>query len=216
MKKVIVVCRAGPRSNKWPWPIPSSCQRNSLSPLDWRPLFCAAPGVAGIAPLLATATALAGWIFPGGESLPGIGETWPGRDLLKKFILVPVLSACLHGHHLRRCRGATGRLCQGAIVLRVFHAGDLHLAVNLRTFSNGDPRCGDIATDFPRGSNLHPLPATQCSRHFSSDDNLAGINVRGNFAVRADGDAAIGEMDGALHLAVDIQVIAAPNFALYQ
>src|ERR1019366_6301580 len=148
MKKVIVVCRAGPRSNKWPWPIPSSCQRNSLRPLDWRPPFGATPDLAGGVPAFATDTAVAGWIFPGGECLCGKAETWPGSNLLKKFILVPVLSACLHGHCLRHCRGTSGRLPRGTIILRAIRAGDLHLAVNLRSFSNGNPQGCDIATNF--------------------------------------------------------------------
>src|SRR5450755_3440854 len=139
MKKVIVVCRAGPRSNKWPWPIPSSCQRNSLRPLDWRPPLGATPELAEGAPEFATATAVAGWIFPGGECLCGKAETWPGSNLVKKFILVPVLSACLHAHSLRHGRVATGRLRRGTIILGAIRAGDLHFAVNLRAFSDRDP-----------------------------------------------------------------------------
>src|SRR5689334_4115424 len=102
MKKVIVVCRAGPRSNRCPWPIPSSCQRNSFRPFDWRPVFAATPAAAEAeVGVFGTVTAVAGGIFPGGIRLSGNGGPWPGRDLLKKFILVPAVSTSLHGHSRR-------------------------------------------------------------------------------------------------------------------
>src|SRR5579872_597244 len=144
MKNVMVVCRAGPRSNKWPWPIPSSCQRNSLRPLDCRPPLASTPGVPGGVPEFAIATAVAGWAFAGDACLPGKGIAWPGRVLLKKFILVAVLPARLHRHRLPACRRTRGRFCRTAIALRTIRAGYLHFAVNLRAFSNGNPQGCDI------------------------------------------------------------------------
>jgi hypothetical protein len=101
------------------------------------------------------------------------------------------------------------------IRLRGVVTGDLHFAVNLRAFSDGDPHCGNVTTNFSGGSNLHPLSATQGAGHFSADHNLAGIDIGGNFAVRTDGNAAIGKMDRALYFPVDIQIIAAADFTLY-
>ena len=72
----------------------------------------------------------------------------------------------------------------------------------------------------PRTSPVDPISTRsrprKCARHFSADDNLARIDVRRNFAVRPDGDAAVGQMDRALNLAIDVQVIAAAHFALNQ
>ncbi len=72
----------------------------------------------------------------------------------------------------------------------------------------------------PRTSPVDPISTRSRPRsapgHFSADDNLARIDVRRNLAVRPDGDAAIGQMDCTLNLAIDVQVIAAAYFALYQ
>src|ERR1700730_17783623 len=217
MKKVIVVCRAGLRSSKCPCPIPSSCQRNSLRPLDWRPTFWAtSEGEGGCVRAFATPTAVAGWIFPGGKCLSGTPGIWPGLDLLKKFISVPGVSAGLHGHSLGPYSCTTGGLRRGAIILRIIGAGDLHFAMNLRALSDGNPHGCDIPTDFSRRPNFHALAAPQCALHFSTNDNLARIDVRRNLAVGSDGDAAIGELDGALNLAIDVQVFAPPYFSLDQ
>jgi hypothetical protein len=88
--------------------------------------------------------------------------------------------------------------------------------MDLSAFSNGDPQGRDIAPDFAGGPYFHALAAPQCARHFSADDDLAGIDIRRNLAVRSYGDAAISEMNCTLNLAVDIQVIGAADFALNQ
>src|SRR3984957_6832657 len=75
------------------------------------------PGITEGGPALATDTFVTGCIFPGGECLCGIAGIWPGRDLLKKFILDPVFSACLHCRSLRHYCCTTGRLGPATIVL---------------------------------------------------------------------------------------------------
>ena len=56
------------------------------------------------------------------------------------------------------------------------------------------------------------IAASQCARYDSADDNLARVDIGRNFAVRSDGDPAIGKMDRALHFPIDVQVVAAFNF----
>src|ERR1700722_1594069 len=214
MKKVIVVWRAGPRSSKCPRPIPSSCQRNSFRPLDWRAEFSATAEPAGDIAESATATVAVELDFAGDDGRGGSGGSWPGRGFPKKFILVGVFSACFHGHRLGHGCGTPVGLCSRASVLRAVLADDFHLAVHLRAFSNGNSRGGNIAADFAGRSDLHSLAATQGTGYFSTDDDLTGVDVGGNFAVRADGDAAIGKMNRTLHFPIDIEIVAAAYFHL--
>lgn len=127
-------------------------------------------------------------------------------------MLVRVLSGCFHGHGMGHGRSASKRFRRATIHLRSVLAGDLHFTVNLRAFSNGNPRCGYVAPNFSCGPDLNPLAATQCARHFTADHNLAGIDIGGDFTVRPDGNAAIGEMDRALHFPIDIQIVASADF----
>src|SRR4029077_18322504 len=184
MKKVIVVCRAGPRSSKWPWPIPSSCQRNSFRPFDWRPAFCAtlAAAMVGVVRVLATLIAVAGWIFPGGIRLSGKAGPWPGRVLPKKLILVAFISARLHSDCRRHYSCTTAGLRSGTIILSIIRAGDFHSAMNLRPLSNSDPQSCDIAADFPGRPDFHAIAPPQGALHFPANDNLTRIDVRGNLA----------------------------------
>jgi hypothetical protein len=135
---------------------------------------------------------------------------------VKKFISVSAFPACLHGYGLLRCGRAGGRLHCGPIILRTVGSGDFHFAVNLRTFSDGKPRGGDIPTNFSCRADFHPLASAQSTLHFSADYNLARVDVCRNFTVRSDGDPAVGQMYCALHFAIDVEILAAPYFPLNQ
>jgi hypothetical protein len=49
---------------------------------------------------------------------------------------------------------------------------------------------------------------------FAQHDDFAGVDVGGDYAVASDGDAVAGEVDGALHAAVDVKRFGAGDFAL--
>ena len=77
-----------------------------------------------------------------------------------------------------------------------------------------------MVTISPRISPVRPIstrsrPAHRAF-HFSPDDDFARIDIGRNLAVRADGYAAIGKMDGALHFPVDVQILPAPYFTFNQ
>ena len=105
----------------------------------------------------------------------------PGRNLLKKLILVRVLPAGLHGHGLRRRRAAAGSLRRGAIALGILGARDLHFAVNLRALFDGDPDGRDISADFPgaarfpRARGPAPRPSLFLGRRSSRASTSAEI-----------------------------------------
>jgi len=155
-------------------------------------------------PAVATATLEVVWAVPGDACFCGIAGTWPGRNLLKKSILITVFPAGLRAYCLRIGRRATGRLRAAAIALRVLRASNLHSTMDLGAFANGNPQSGDIAADFSGRPDFHTVAAPQRTRHFSADDNLARIDVRRNLAVRSDGDSAVGKMNRALHLAINV------------
>src|SRR5258708_15335017 len=106
MKKVIVVCRAGPRSSRWPRPIPSNCQRNSFRPFESRDTRGTTPGV-GPAPLFVAFTgeaATAAAARPCEDVTAGPGTLGPllVRNLSNKLILVLHICTGFHRQGLDR------------------------------------------------------------------------------------------------------------------
>src|ERR1700704_5627387 len=106
MKKVIVVCRAGPKSSRWPRPMPSNWHRNSFRPLESRnargtrlgfvpdPVFIAFTCRADAA--VATR--------PRADANVGLGKFWllPLRNLSNRLISIRTVTAGFHGQWLER------------------------------------------------------------------------------------------------------------------
>src|SRR3977135_559097 len=106
MKKVIVVCRAGPKPRRWLRPMPTSWHRNSFRPLESRnvrgtmlglvpgPVFIAFAGGADAA--VATR--------PRADANAGRGKFWllPLRNLSNRLISVGTVTAGFHGQRLER------------------------------------------------------------------------------------------------------------------
>src|ERR1700722_15098669 len=143
MKKLRVLCLAGPKSSKCPRPIPSSCQRNSFRPFDCRAALESAPTVVWDLPAVATATAELGPVFPAGDGRCGVAGSCPGRILLKKFISITVFRARLHGYRMGDYRHVCGRLGSGAgvIFFGIVRTVDFNSAVNLCALSDGNTQC---------------------------------------------------------------------------
>ena len=94
----------------------------------------------------------------------------------------------------------------------IIGARDFNFTMDLRALFDGDPNGQDVPADFSGAANLHALASTNRAFHRAADNDFAGIDVRGNFAVRPDRNPAFGKMDGALHFSVDIQIFPAPYF----
>ena len=120
---------------------------------------------------------------PGAHAVAGSAGPGPGRNLLKKFILVRRFSARLHGHGLRRPSALPRTMLPWrAIALRVIRSGDLHFAVHLRAFFDGNAawsrcprgflRCGPISTRSRPRTAPFTFPRTMISRASTSAEIL--------------------------------------------
>src|ERR1700675_1004263 len=131
----MVVCRADPRSRRWPRPIPSNWHRNSFNPFESRftceaaldPVFVTFTGAAATADATCTR----------GDAIPcrGRGAPWSVRNLSNKLILIGRVCARLHGHGLERRRA--GRFLVSVGAPRILSADDSHFAVNFRSLFDG-------------------------------------------------------------------------------
>src|SRR6266699_4101994 len=142
MKKVIVVCRAGPRSNRWPRPIPSKWHRNSFRPFESRDTRGTMLGL-GADPDFVTfgvEEATPGPTRPRTDGTAGRGAFWslPVRSLSNRLILVRHICTGFHRQGLDR-RGA-GQFFMGASGPRIFAVRDLDFAMNLRSLLDGNSK----------------------------------------------------------------------------
>src|SRR5882762_4016971 len=162
MKKVMVVCRAGPRSSKWPRPIPSNWHRNSLRPLESRDTRGITVGLApgpALAVFFTGEAATAAATRPCEDVTAGPGTFWllPVRNLSNRLILVRHVCTGFHRQGLDR-RGA-GRFFMSAGVAGIFAFRDLYFAVNLRSLFDGNSKRGDVAANVASASDLDAIPA---------------------------------------------------------
>src|ERR1019366_4324010 len=213
MKNVIVVCLAGPRSSKWPRPIPSSCNKNSFSPLESRLLRETTSGPAGEVLTFVAVIDVGAYTFTGAVLRRGIPGLFPARNVLNRLILVRYVTGRFRRYRLQSPRHGTCSLCCAPVAMGILGVGNLHLAMDLRAFFDGNPDCHNISADFPGAPDFHALAGPHRAFHFSPNDDFARIHIGQNIAMRTNGYAAVGEMDGALHFPVDIQILAAPNFS---
>src|ERR1700737_5111072 len=102
MKNVIVVCRADPKSSRWPRPIPSVWPKNSFRPFDSRDVRGATPGPAFVE--LAGEADIAGATRPCEADIPCWGSGWPLplRNLLNRLISICCVYAGFHRQRLDR------------------------------------------------------------------------------------------------------------------
>src|ERR1700688_755951 len=91
-------------------------------------------------------------------------------------------------------------------------SGNFHFAVDLRALFNGDPNGHDIPADFAGAANFHASAPADRALHLSTDDDFAGVHIGRNLPMWPDGYAALGKMDGALHLPVNVQIFPALYF----
>src|ERR1700682_5733375 len=159
MKKVIVVCRADPRSRSCPRPIPSKWDKNSFSPLEMRDARGTNPGPAFAAFTGEGATAVATWSRAGAIPCRGIPSAFPVRNLPNRLILVRYFSPGLHRQGLdRRCRGG---FFVGASAPCIVTAHDFHFAVNLSSLFDGNTERLDVATNVAGAPHFDSIAATE-------------------------------------------------------
>ena len=111
--------------------------------------------------------------------------------------------------------GRSGRFPGRTRAARIVYFRDLDLAVNLRTFFDGNAGGDDVSANLAGSSDFHSITASYRALDLASDNDLAGIHVSRYVAMWSDGNAALAKMNYTLHFAVDVQVFRASNLALY-
>src|SRR5262245_44520552 len=209
MKKLRVVCQAGPRSRSVPRPRPSRFQRNSFRPLETRVVWSAwggrfAPADATGEPEPRCCPAPPGGVW--GATVRLARPPGPIPNLFRSPIeLDHRRSGCgvrVTGFRLLCLRGCVAelRFCRATARLAGFD-----FAAENGTVFNGQAFGTNFAGHAPGIPQLHTLGAVNFSVHVATNNNFASRNVRFDFPVWTNGAGGIAEVEFALDSAIDKQ-----------
>src|SRR5260370_12000952 len=85
----------------------------------------------------------------------------------------------------------------------------LYLALHESAFLDGEPAGKDIAAHDSGLAQFNPSGGADIAGQLAEDHQVANIEVGHDAGVRSDGEAAIGERDRPLQIAVHVQVFIA-------
>src|SRR5690242_1278336 len=112
----------------------------------------------------------------------------------------------------RDCRGLDGDWLLAVLLLSGL--ANVDAALEEGAIFDADALRHDVAGERAFVADVNAVAGRQVAANFAEHNHFAGVDVRGNLAVAADGHAIARKLDRTFDLAIDVQRLGAGNFAL--